>query len=102
MGIQKININGADVDVEDATLRAKVGSERLNTTSQVITTAINELQTTGENNATSISSINGKIGSGTLQTSDKTIIGAINEVKNGASGGANITYNSSTNTLTIA
>lgn len=102
MGIQKININGADVDVEDATLRAKVGSERLNTTSQVITTAINELQTTGENNATSISTINGKIGTGTLQTSDKTIIGAINEVKNSASGGANITYNSNTNTLTIA
>lgn len=90
MSIQKININGSDVDVEDATLRAKVGSDTLNTTSQVITTAINELHTTGENNATSISSINEKIGSGTLQTTDKTLIGAINEVKQsnvGSSGG---------------
>ena len=59
MSIQKINIGGADVEIEDASAR------------------------------TNITSINNTIGSETLQTTSKTLKGAINEVKQsiGASGG---------------
>ena len=59
MSIQKINIGGADVEIEDASAR------------------------------TNITNINNTIGSETLQTTSKTIKGAINEVKQsiGASGG---------------
>ena len=59
MSIQKINIGGADVEIEDASAR------------------------------TNITSINNTIGSETLQTSSQTLKGAINEVKQsiGASGG---------------
>ena len=59
MSIQKINIGGADVEIEDASAR------------------------------TSITNINNTIGSETLQTTSKTLKGAINEVKQsiGASGG---------------
>ena len=59
MSIQKININGADVEIEDASAR------------------------------TNITNINNTIGSETLQTTSKTLKGAINEVKQsiGASGG---------------
>ena len=59
MSIQKININGADVEIEDVSAR------------------------------TNITSINNTIGSETLQTTSKTLKGAINEVKQsiGASGG---------------
>ena len=59
MSIQKININGADVEIEDVSAR------------------------------TNITSINNTIGSETLQTTSKTLKGAINEVKQsvGGSGG---------------
>ena len=59
MSIQKINIGGADVEIEDASAR------------------------------TNITNINNTIGSETLQTTSKTLKGAINEVKQsiGASGG---------------
>ena len=51
MSIQKINIGGADVEIEDASAR------------------------------TNITNINNTIGSETLQTTSKTLKGAINEVK---------------------
>ena len=59
MSIQKINIGGADVEIEDASAR------------------------------TNITNINNTIGSETLQTTSKTLKGAINEVKQsiGTSGG---------------
>ena len=59
MSIQKININGADVEIEDSSAR------------------------------TNITNINNTIGSETLQTTSKTLKGAINEVKQsiGGSGG---------------
>ena len=59
MSIQKININGADVEIEDVSAR------------------------------TNITNINNTIGSETLQTTSKTLKGAINEVKQsiGESGG---------------
>ena len=59
LSIHKININGADVEIEDASAR------------------------------TNITNINNTIGSETLQTTSKTLKGAINEVKQsiGASGG---------------
>ena len=59
MSIQKINIGGADVEIEDVSAR------------------------------TNITNINNTIGSETLQTTSKTLKGAINEVKQsiGASGG---------------
>ena len=59
MSIQKINIGGADVEIEDVSAR------------------------------TNITSINNTIGSETLQTTSKTLKGAINEVKQsiGESGG---------------
>ena len=59
MSIQKINIGGQDVEIEDSSAR------------------------------TNITNINNTIGSETLQTTSKTLKGAINEVKQsiGASGG---------------
>ena len=59
MSIQKINVGGQDVEIEDASAR------------------------------TNITNINNTIGSETLQTTSKTLKGAINEVKQsiGASGG---------------
>ena len=59
MSIQKINIGGADVEIEDVSAR------------------------------TNITNINNTIGSETLQTTSKTLKGAINEVKQsiGESGG---------------
>ena len=59
MSIQKINIGGADVEIEDVSAR------------------------------TNITNINNTIGSETLQTTSKTLKGAINEVKQsiGGSGG---------------
>ena len=56
-------------------------------------------------NTNNITSINNTIGSETLQTTSKTVKGAINEVKQSISeigGGMSASYNSSTNTLTIA
>ena len=66
MSIQKININGADVEIEDVSARTSIS----NLTSEV-----------------------------------NTVKGAINEVKQSigeSGGGMSATYNSSTNTLTIA
>ena len=59
MSIQKINVGGVDVEIEDVSAR------------------------------TNITDINNTIGSETLQTTSKTLKGAINEVKQsiGASGG---------------
>ena len=59
MSIQKINVGGADVEIEDVSAR------------------------------TNIANINNTIGSETLQTTSKTLKGAINEVKQsvGGSGG---------------
>ena len=64
MSIQKINIGGQDVEIEDASAR------------------------------TNITNINNTIGSETLQTTSKTLKGAINEVKQsiGASGGGGLPY----------
>ena len=56
MSIQKINIGGADVEIEDASAR------------------------------TNITNINNTIGSETLQTTSKTLKGAINEVKQSIGG----------------
>ena len=75
MSIQKINVGGEDVEIEDASAR------------------------------TNITNINNTIGSETLQTTSKTLKGAINEVKQSigeSGGGMSASYNSSTNTLTIA
>ena len=74
MSIQKINIGGVDVEIEDVSAR------------------------------TSITNINNTIGSETLQTTSQTVKGAINEVKQSIaeSSGRSASYNSSTNTLTIA
>ena len=65
MSIQKININGVDVEIEDVSARTNIS----NLTSEV-----------------------------------NTVKGAINEVKQSIaeSGGMSASYNSSTNTLTIA
>ena len=66
MSIQKININGVDVEIEDVSARTNIS----NLTSEV-----------------------------------NTVKGAINEVKQSigeSGGGMSASYNSSTNTLTIA
>ena len=71
MSIQKINIGGADVEIEDASAR------------------------------TNITNINNTIGSETLQTTSKTLKGAINEVKQsiGASGGGGLPCIDTTNKI---
>ena len=72
MSIQKININGADVDIEDVSAR------------------------------TNITNINNTIGSETLQTTSKTLKGAINEVKQsigGSSGGGGLPCIDTTNLI---
>ena len=71
MSIQKINIGGADVEIEDVSAR------------------------------TNITNINNTIGSETLQTTSKTLKGAINEVKQsiGASGGGGIACIDTTNLI---
>lgn len=75
MSIEKINIGGNDVEIADATARQD------------------------------ISNINNTIGDEALTTRAQTLKGAINEVKGNigsGGGGMTATYNSSTNTLTIA
>ena len=96
MSIQKINVGGQDVEIEDVSARTNIS----NLTSEVNTVKGNV--TTNTNNITSINNI---IGSETLQTTSKTLKGAINEVKQSigeSGGGMSATYNSTTNTLTIA
>ena len=71
MSIQKINVGGQDVEIEDVSAR------------------------------TNITSINNTIGSETLQTTSKTLKGAINEVKQsvGGSGGGGLPCIDTTNLI---
>lgn len=103
MSIQKINIGGADVEIEDAVARQKANTNEQNVTN--LTSRVETNETNISNNADNITTINNTIGSETLQTTSQTLKGAINEVKQSVvegSGGMTATYNSSTNTLTIA
>ena len=95
MSIQKININGVDVEIEDVSARTNISN---------LTNEVNTVKGNVTTNTSNITSINNTIGSETLQTTSQTIKGAINEVKQsiGESGGMSASYNSSTNTLTIA
>ena len=96
MSIQKININGVDVEIEDVSARTNISN---------LTSEVNIVKGDVTTNTNSISSINNTIGSETLQTTSQTVKGAINEVKQSiteSGGGMSASYNSSTNTLTIA
>ena len=89
MNVAKFNVHGQELNIEDSSARQTIGN-------------LTALETTNKNNITSI--IN-TIGSETLQTTSKTLKGAINEVKQSigeSGGGMSASYNSSTNTLTIA
>ena len=80
MSIQKININGVDVEIEDVSARTNISN---------LTSEVNTVKGDVTTNTNNITSINTTIGSETLQTTSKTLKGAINEVKQsiGASGG---------------
>ena len=80
MSIQKININGADVEIEDSSARTNISN---------LTSEVNTVKGNVTTNTNNITSINNTIGSETLQTTSKTLKGAINEVKQsiGGSGG---------------
>ena len=81
MSIQKININGADVEIEDVSARTNISN---------LTSEVNTVKGNVTTNTNNITSINNTIGSETLQTTSKTLKGAINEVKQsigGSSGG---------------
>ena len=80
MSIQKINIGGADVEIEDASARTNISN---------LTSEVNTVKGNVTTNTNNITSINNTIGSETLQTTSKTLKGAINEVKQsiGGSGG---------------
>ena len=96
MSIQKININGVDVEIEDVSARTNISN---------LTSEVNTVKGDVTTNTNNITNINNTIGSETLQTTSKTVKGAINEVKQSiaeSGGGMSATYNSSTNTLTIA
>ena len=96
MSIQKININGVDVEIEDVSARTNISN---------LTSEVNIVKGDVTTNTNSISSINNTIGSETLQTTSQTVKGAINEVKQSigeSGGGMSASYNSSTNTLTIS
>lgn len=103
MSIQKINIGGTDVEIADATAR-----QNITTLQGEVNTVKGNVETNTTNissNADNIITINNTIGNETLQTTAQTLKGAINEVKQSVvegSGGMTATYNSSTNTLTIA
>ena len=103
MSIQKINIGGADVEIEDAVARQKANTNEQNVTN--LTSRVETNETNISSNADNITTINNTIGSETLQTTSQTLKGAINEVKQSigeSGGGMTASYNSSTNTLTIA
>ena len=96
MSIQKININGADVEIEDVSARTNISN---------LTNEVNTVKGNVTTNTNNITNINNTIGSETLQTTSQTVKGAINEVKQSigeSGGGMSASYNSSTNTLTIA
>lgn len=80
MSIQKININGVDVEIEDVSARTNISN---------LTSEVNTVKGNVTTNTNNITSINNTIGSETLQTTSKTLKGAINEVKQsvGGSGG---------------
>ena len=80
MSIQKININGVDVEIEDVSARTNISN---------LTSEVNTVKGDVTTNTNNITNINNTIGSETLQTTSKTLKGAINEVKQsiGASGG---------------
>ena len=95
MSIQKINIGGVDVEIEDVSARTNISN---------LTSEVNTVKGNVTTNTNNITNINNTIGSETLQTTSQTVKGAINEVKQNIaeSGGMSASYNSSTNTLTIA
>ena len=96
MSIQKININGVDVEIEDSSARTNIRN---------LTSEVNTVKGNVTTNTNNITSINNTIGSETLQTTSQTVKGAINEVKQSigeSGGGMSASYNSNTNTLTIA
>lgn len=103
MSIEKININGADVEIADATAR-----QNITTLQGEVNTVKGNVETNTTNissNADNITTLNNTIGSEPLQTTAQTVKGAINEVKQAVGeggGGMTATYNASTNTLTIA
>lgn len=101
MSIQKINIGGVDVEIEDTVARQKANTNEQNVTN--LTSRVETNETNISSNADNILSLNNTIGSETLTTTSKTLKGAINELKTSVSegGGMTATYNSSTNTLTI-
>ena len=80
MSIQKININGADVEIEDVSARTNISN---------LTSEVNTVKGDVTTNTNNITNINNTIGSERLQTTSKTLKGAINEVKQsiGGSGG---------------
>ena len=103
MSIQKINIGGTDVEIDDATARQNIA-----TLQGEMTTVKGNVETNTTNissNADNSTTLNNTIGRGPLQTTAQTLKGAINEVKQSVvegSGGMTASYNASTNTLTIA
>ena len=72
MSIQKININGVDVEIEDVSARTNISN---------LTSEVNTVKGNVTTNTNNITSINNTIGSETLQTTSQTVKGAINEVK---------------------
>ena len=93
MNVAKFNVHGQELNVEDSSARQTIGN-------------LTELETTNRNNLVeAINEVKNTIGSETLQTTSQTVKGAINEVKQSiaeSGGGMSASYNSSTNTLTIA
>lgn len=103
MSIQKININGVDIEIEDTVARQKANTNEQNVTN--LTSRVETNETNISSNSDNITTLNNAIGSETLQTTAQTVKGAINEVKQAVvegGGGMTATYNASTNTLTIA
>ena len=93
MSIQKININGADVEIEDVSARTNISN---------LTSEVNTVKGNVTTNTNNITSINNTIGSETLQTTSKTLKGAINEVKQsigGSSGGGGLPCIDTTNLI---
>ena len=93
MSIQKINIGGADVEIEDVSARTNISN---------LTSEVNTVKGNVTTNTNNITNINNTIGSETLQTTSKTLKGAINEVKQsigGSSGGGGLPCIDTTNLI---